>query len=274
VASKTIKASVGAGAANWKDDVKTVQALLNQAHVSWGGPVVKLTVDGSCGSKTIASILRFQQHHFSRWFVPDSRVQPNGNTLFRLNQVAQHAEPPGLPFHVETPNVMRLAGPQGICWALAATMLVSAHDRRCYEVETVLRRADMRADPSAPYLERFRRGEGLLPEETPAFTHACGFATEPRANYPIRHWLALLLAHGALGVVGAFPMNHIKVMVGMRGDGTKFGTFALFHDTDGSRYEDLFIDVLEGYEGLGGNPWIDQLAQLWYCTRRAWGVGH
>lgn len=82
MASKTIKASVGVGAANGKEDVRTVQSLLNQAHASWGGPVPKLSTDGPCGPTTLAAIRRCQEHHFSRWFAPDSRVEPKGNTLF------------------------------------------------------------------------------------------------------------------------------------------------------------------------------------------------
>ncbi len=264
MSKKTIKAPVGLGCVNWKSDVGAVQSLLNQTPESWGGPAVKLVEDGICGPKTIQAILQFQKHHFRGWFAPDSRVDPNGNSLFRLNQIAEHAEKPGPMFRFEVPNVMRLAGPERICWALSATILVSARDRKCYEVEAVLHRADARAGKPDLYLARYRRGEGLLPTETPAFAHSCGFKVEPRANYPISHWVGLLRRHGPLAVVGAFPLNHVKVIVGMRGDGTKFGTFLLFHDTDGSRYEDLFIDVLAGYESLGGNPWIDQLAQLWY----------
>lgn len=80
----SITKSVGKGGVNLKNDVMVVQALLNKVGAPSGGPAPALMVDGLCGMKTTTAIRTFQL----RWFGPagaDSRVDPNGRTLARLN---------------------------------------------------------------------------------------------------------------------------------------------------------------------------------------------
>lgn len=87
--TRSISASVGAkGAANRVNDVITVQAGLNDVSSSDGGPTTSLNVDGVCGFKTIAAIQKFQLHHFG-WPGADGRVDPNGQTLRKLNELAR-----------------------------------------------------------------------------------------------------------------------------------------------------------------------------------------
>lgn len=89
VASLTvISSSVGAkGGRNRPADVITVQRLLNSVPFAQGGPVPKLQVDGLCGIRTITAIQKFQTHHFG-WQGRDGRVDPDGQTLRRLNGLA------------------------------------------------------------------------------------------------------------------------------------------------------------------------------------------
>jgi len=79
-------ASVGGqGGRNMPPDVVTVQQLLNQVPNAQGGPFPPLISDGLCGPKTVAAIQSFQLAHFG-WKGADSRVDPNGPTLAKLNE--------------------------------------------------------------------------------------------------------------------------------------------------------------------------------------------
>ena len=73
-----ITASVGRGGHNRRDDVMTVQRLIN-AHLLV--PLAPLKVDGVCGPKTIFAIGEYQRRHL-RMNPQDCRVDP-GDTTFR-----------------------------------------------------------------------------------------------------------------------------------------------------------------------------------------------
>lgn len=81
-----ISASVGRGGVNRTNDVRTIQAALNRLPPASGGPISPLAVDGICGPKTIDAIQKFQLHHFG-WKGVDGRVDPDGPTLAKLNQL-------------------------------------------------------------------------------------------------------------------------------------------------------------------------------------------
>lgn len=90
--AKTISASVGAGGANRRSDVTTIQELLNQIASPKGGADPKLDVDGWIGPKTTGAIRRFQQQQFG-W--ADGRVDVDQVTIKKLNELA--ATPPPSP---------------------------------------------------------------------------------------------------------------------------------------------------------------------------------
>lgn len=92
--ARTISASVGRLGSNRYDDVVTVQELLNQVPPEDGGPQPKLEVDGLCGPKTTRAIQLFQRHHFG-WSGTDGRVDPEHQTLARLNEYDKPQAPPG-----------------------------------------------------------------------------------------------------------------------------------------------------------------------------------
>lgn len=88
--AKTISASVGAGGANRRSDVTTVQELLNQVTSVKGGADPKLDVDGWIGPKTTGAIRRFQQQQFG-W--ADGRVDVDQVTIRKLNELAETPPP-------------------------------------------------------------------------------------------------------------------------------------------------------------------------------------
>lgn len=77
----------GGAARNIPADVKTIQDALNQVTVKGvaGGPMPFLAVDGICGPKTIAAILKFQRAQVPG--VSDGLVEPGRNTILKLNEI-------------------------------------------------------------------------------------------------------------------------------------------------------------------------------------------
>src|SRR4051794_17406829 len=86
----TIKYSVGEGGRNVTADVEAVQKLLNRVPVQFGGPSPKVTTFGTCGTLTVETIYRFQRTSVPG-ITPDGRVDPYGQTLKRLNDLAAAA---------------------------------------------------------------------------------------------------------------------------------------------------------------------------------------
>src|SRR5262245_9293488 len=76
-----ISASVGQGGVNRRDDVQSIQTMLNQVPAADGGPRPRLAVDRIVGPLTIAAIRSFQTRHLG-W--ADGRVDPGGPTIARL----------------------------------------------------------------------------------------------------------------------------------------------------------------------------------------------
>ncbi|MCA9137547.1 MAG: hypothetical protein KDB00_12335 [Planctomycetales bacterium] len=86
--AKMISQSVGTGGYNKYEDVLTVQELINDVPADEGRPVKPLKEDGLCGPKTKDAIGRFQLKHFG-WSGADSRVDPGGQTINKLNELAK-----------------------------------------------------------------------------------------------------------------------------------------------------------------------------------------
>jgi len=77
--------SVGQGGVNRREDVLTLQQLLN-LHLSQLMALQPLRIDGLCGPKTIAAIKEFQKRvlHLAN---PDGRVDPHGSTMLKLGDI-------------------------------------------------------------------------------------------------------------------------------------------------------------------------------------------
>lgn len=80
-----ITASVGEKGVNRAQDVGIVQFLLNSAGAKRGIPKAKIDVDGIVGPQTLNAIREFQKKYCK---VQDGRVDPHGETLKLLHQVA------------------------------------------------------------------------------------------------------------------------------------------------------------------------------------------
>jgi hypothetical protein len=93
VGSVEIERSVGAGGVNRSADVKTIQDALNGIPLTEGAPVPPLAVDGISGPLTTAAITEFQRKQFPEW-KPDSRIDPGGKTLRRINELRFGFMPP------------------------------------------------------------------------------------------------------------------------------------------------------------------------------------
>ena len=78
-----ITGSVGRGGANRRDDVATVQRLINQ-QIGRLTPLAPLVVDGIAGTSTVAAIDTFQRRVL-HMVSPDGRVDPGGPTFRALN---------------------------------------------------------------------------------------------------------------------------------------------------------------------------------------------
>jgi hypothetical protein len=84
----SISESVGRmGGKNRPDDVVTVKQLLNGVGPAKGGPSPPLPVTAHCDQKSIDAIQKFQLHHFG-WSIADGRVDPDGPTLAKLNELS------------------------------------------------------------------------------------------------------------------------------------------------------------------------------------------
>lgn len=104
-----ISSSVGQKGINNKDDVKTVQILLN-LNIDKLIPLRFLDEDGKIGGQTIGAIEQFQRR-VVRSPKPDGHVDPKGTTLKRL----QEGMPPnfseaklrGIMIHATVPNISK-----------------------------------------------------------------------------------------------------------------------------------------------------------------------
>lgn len=96
-----ISSSVGLRSTNLATDVTEIQKALNRITPGYGGPVTPLVPDGVCGSKTVKAIQDFQLHHFD-WKGADGIINPNGETLAKINQIL--SKPQAAPPQIYPPD--------------------------------------------------------------------------------------------------------------------------------------------------------------------------
>lgn len=110
--ASSINASVGVGGTNAHKDVLTIQQLLNGVAPDDSGPQPLLAEDGFIGPLTNGAIRKFQQGQQLQ--VVDGRIDPNGPTLRRLNEVSTPGQRAVAQLRavlgVEVPAVRNLAG--------------------------------------------------------------------------------------------------------------------------------------------------------------------
>jgi hypothetical protein len=255
MANVGIGGSVGLGGINRVDDVRKVQILLNNVRKEWGGPDPKLVEDGACGPLTRGAIAAFQLNQLGTIFNPDSRVDPGGGTLRRLNHIAGSSETPNQSMFVSAEPVVHFRQPTNmVCWAAAGTMLVAARDKVFTTIEMVMNTADAN-DPGYAYLAMYQANIGLPPQDVGRYTRSIRLNVGPAISFTVGGWASLIRSKGATGVVALTPFLHIRVITQMTGDGTVFGTRMLVHDPDkAAPYSEVFLTFAQRYEAAAGNP--------------------
>ncbi len=142
----TISASVGRGGVNRDADVRTVQDALNGVPEADGGPSPLLAVDGISGPKTQAAIQKFQVKHFG-WKGADARVDPNHQTIAKLNEVSGRG---GSLERFGGTGSRGEGGPPDIAQALLALESVRT---LLPEAESMIRRARFHLTAASPFVD-------------------------------------------------------------------------------------------------------------------------
>ncbi len=119
--------------------------------------------------------------------------------------------------HSDVPLVPQQTGMS--CWAAGAAMLVAWRDRMSVDPSEIARAAGAWAQYQA----------GLAPEDASIFP-VWGLVPEPAQTYTIQGFADLLQRYGPLWVAGAVPGPHIRVVIGISGDGSPDGTIVHIHD--------------------------------------------
>jgi len=102
---KSILHSVGLRGVNTKEDVRTVQGLLNLVPHADGGPMTKLDVDGICGRLTNGAIEKLQAHEWG-WSHVDTRVDRDGPTWKVLISYDKPPAPVPVPKAPDPPKIL------------------------------------------------------------------------------------------------------------------------------------------------------------------------
>ncbi|CBL45771.1 Hypothetical protein HDN1F_21880 [gamma proteobacterium HdN1] len=105
------------------------------------------------------------------------------------------------------------------CWAAGFAMIVGWRDRVSINPEEIARASGHWAQYQS----------GLNPEDV-SVMQVWGFVPEPPQSYMISAFANLLRRYGPLWVASAEPGPHIRVITGIRGDGTPDGTTLYIND--------------------------------------------
>jgi hypothetical protein len=239
--AKTISATVRLNRMN-SNDVRAVQELINGLPARWGGPTVALTVDGDCKAKTADAIRAVQKRYFA---FHDGEVDPKGPTLAVLNEANAYKAAHGAPgaSHTVTTGAAVTPQPQSSalrCWATAAAMLLTWREGVAYTP------AEAAAEGGPEFTTYYDQDLGLVPKTSMLtdYLEAIGMYAaddELTANSP-HGWKTILADSRPVGVVLRKAAGfHVRVVTGLTGDGTLYGTDVQIVDPDGGRrYSECF----------------------------------
>ena len=213
--------------------VRILQQRLNQRLL----PSPGLNEDGIFGPLTREAVLQFQQQN---------QLRPVDGVVGRRTWAALLG-----PFEIDfmiqgADQVPRLTQPSNMtCWAALGTMLMAWRTgNRSLTMTQAMAQADQNANVSPTYSDRLRQDLGLDPEETGPFATACGLRSSGLQNFSVSSWMAMLRAHGPIGVVTREPSGiHGRVILGMTvlGNGHPEETF--FHVIDPARGDEYDDDL-------------------------------
>jgi hypothetical protein len=129
---RTILSSVGLRGVNRRDDVRTIQELLNLVPHADGGPMIKLATDGISGRKTNGAIEKLQAHNWG-WGRVTTRVDRDSATWkLLLSYDKQAAAPSPVPVP-KPPEPQKVLGTQFIVMMAAKPgQLIDVHGANFY----------------------------------------------------------------------------------------------------------------------------------------------
>ncbi|MGH7596275.1 MAG: papain-like cysteine protease family protein [bacterium] len=139
------------------------------------------------------------------------------------------------------------------CWATVTTMMMSWRDNMSMAIETALSRIGQ------PYVEKFRRNEGLLGSEKAPFLASAGLIAEPPMSYSLEGWERMLRTYGPLWVTtdeqpGAGFAIHARIMTGIRGNGDANTVVDIVDPAGGRQYQERFADFVRKFEEEALDP--------------------
>ena len=143
-------------------------------------------------------------------------------------------------------NVQKLAQPTNMsCWATAIAMMLSWKKSMSLNPKTI-------ADELG-YTQQFN-SSGLHPEDTKVFKY-WGLTWDAPMCYSVQGFADMLKAYGPVWLAGNSRAPHVRVVIGMTGDGTPDGTKLIINDpAGGKRYTRSFTKVMGSMEDLGASP--------------------
>lgn len=141
-----------------------------------------------------------------------------------------------------------------VCWATAATMMISWKNDSNLSIQTVMTQADNNSGNAFGFAQMFASDQGLSGGIKPSFLQALRFKAEPPMNPSVTGWRDLMQANGPLwvttneGTQQNFAI-HARVMIGIAGDGTADGTFLSFIDpADGMMHSESVTTFVQKFE--------------------------
>ncbi|HWB13513.1 MAG TPA: peptidoglycan-binding protein [Pirellulales bacterium] len=198
--------------------VTQVQQLLNSKLV----PSPRLTPDGIFGGLTRQAVIQFQSKN---WLTPDGIVGPCTLNALRGTEDFVYYKPPSRLVPQPTNDT---------CWAASTSMLTGL------AVPLVIAKAQAAGvqifNPGGIYNDSDRDN----PANTTLFARTFGFTIRPPMSWLPRALAELVRSNGPLMMdtlwnatdyaAGSGSPGHMRVIAGMRGDGTAEGTTMLIYD--------------------------------------------
>jgi hypothetical protein len=149
---------------------------------------------------------------------------------------------------------------ENVCWAAAATMMLSWQNRQSMTIETAM-------DSLGPgWRAVYEAGHPLTPDQNRVLLRAVGLSDEGPASYSPEGWSRMLDAYGPVWVVGAVNANgsqwmvgddtdtssywlHARIVTAVWGDGTAAGTTVTLADpVTGTIYSESFTEFAKRME--------------------------
>jgi|GEM_PF-3454810 len=222
---------------NKKSDVELVQKLLT-------GAGLKVKATGKADKATVDAILKFQKT-VVKLKDPDGVVDVNEITYKTLvkrgeKKASLGPAPKKVAISYTVPAIKQPTTMS--CWATAIAMMLGWKKSMSFDPKTI-------ADELG-YTKQFKSG-GLHPEDTKVFKH-WGLRWDAPMCYSVQGFADTLKAYGPVWLAGNPKAPHVRVVTGMKGDGTPKGTKVMINDpAGGKKYTREFIKVMGKMEELG-----------------------